>query len=328
LSQQALAHVLRQLPKFEHPNLLVGTDLGDDAGVYRLDASRALVQTLDFLTPIIDDPQLFGQIAAANSLSDVYAMGGQPLTALNILGVPEEKLSPEATGQILLGGARKLKEAGCLLVGGHTMRNPEPFYGLSVTGLVNPRKMITNAAARPGDLLVLTKPLGTGVLGTGVKRGLVPPNVMRRMARVMCGLNSAGATLGRKGLVRAGVDVTGFGLICHLHRICAASGVAAEIQADAVPVIAKEVADLIRQGCISGGTRNNQLCAAEFTDWGNTPQERQVLLCDAQTSGGLLLCVKARNWPAVKRVLKAKRAICTAVIGRMIRARKPIVVVR
>src|SRR2546426_9878455 len=162
--------VLRQLPQVRNPNLLVGAATADDAGVYRLDRDRALVQTVDFFTPIVDDPFVYGQIAAANALSDVYAMGGRPLTAMNLLGVPRDVVPLKAINRLLRGGAAKVKEAKCVLVGGHTIRNPEPVYGLSVTGLVNPRRMITNANARPGDLLVLTKSLGTGIITTGIKR--------------------------------------------------------------------------------------------------------------------------------------------------------------
>src|ERR1044072_6743358 len=172
--------VLRHLPQVRDSNLLVGAATADDAGVYRIDRDRALVQTVDFFTPIVDDPFVFGQIAAANALSDVYAMGGRPLTAMNLMGVPTEVVPPRIINAILRGGAAKVKEAKCVLVGGHTIRNPEPIYGLAVTGLVNPRRMITNAGARPGDLLVLTKPLGTGVITTGIKRGVKRPATIRQ----------------------------------------------------------------------------------------------------------------------------------------------------
>src|SRR6185436_15254261 len=170
------------------PNLLVGAATADDAGVYRIDRDRALVQTVDFFTPVVDDAFLYGQIAAANSLSDVYAMGGRPLTGLNILGVPQDVVPPEVIVQILRGGASKAKEARCVLVGGHTIRNPEPIYGLSVTGLVSPRRMLTNARARPGDLLVLTKPLGTGIVTTGIKRGLTSEALAQKTIRLMATL--------------------------------------------------------------------------------------------------------------------------------------------
>src|ERR1700740_2700543 len=172
LSQKALTQVLRQLPKIRDPNVLVGAATADDAGVYRISKSRAIVQTVDFFTPIVDDPFVYGQIAAANALSDIYAMGGRPLTALNLMAIPSEVVLPNVVRAILRGGAAKAREAGCIIVGGHTIQNPEPVYGLSVLGMVSPRRMITTAAAKPGDLLVLTKPLGTGIATTGIKRAM------------------------------------------------------------------------------------------------------------------------------------------------------------
>src|SRR2546426_4426500 len=188
--------VLRQLPRVRDPNLLVGAAAADDAGVYRIDRDRALVQTVDFFTPIVDDPFVYGQIAAANALSDVYAMGGRPLTALNIMGIPTELVPTRIIAAILRGGAAKAKEAHCALVGGHTIRNPEPIYGLAVTGLVSPRRMITNAAARPSDWLVLTKPLGTGVATTRIKRGLTLRLLASQAINIMRRLNTVGAQLG------------------------------------------------------------------------------------------------------------------------------------
>src|SRR5437899_2531057 len=196
--------VLRQLPQVRNPNLLVGAASADDAGVYRLDRDRALVQTVDFFTPIVDEPFVYGQIAAANAVSDIYAMGGRPLTAMNLMGIPTESVPPAVINAILRGGATKIKEAKCALIGGHTIRNPEPVYGLAVTGLVSPRRMITNAAARVGDLLVLTKPLGTGIATTGIKRGLTSRSLARKAITLMRQLNTVGAELGERGFVRAG----------------------------------------------------------------------------------------------------------------------------
>src|SRR6266513_4724977 len=184
--------VLRQLPQLKDSNLLVGSATADDAGVYRIDRNRALVQTVDFFTPIVDDPFVYGQIAAANALSDVYAMGGRPLTAMNLIGVPTDVVPPKVINAILRGGAAKVKEAKCVLVGGHSIRNPEPIYGLSVTGLVSPRRMITNANARTGDWLVLSKPLGTGIITTGIKRGITSPATARKAVAVMGRLNTVG----------------------------------------------------------------------------------------------------------------------------------------
>src|SRR6202049_3399990 len=192
--------VLRQLPVLNSGNLLVGTSTGDDAGVYRIDRNRALVQTTDFFTPIVDDPFDFGQIAAANALSDVYAMGGRPLTAPNLAGIPADRLPLRIVNRILPGGATKIAEAKCILIGGHTIRSPEPIYGLAVTGLVSPRRMLTNARARAGDALVLTKPLGTGVITTGIKRGLTKRSLERKAVAVMVRLNTVGAELAESGL--------------------------------------------------------------------------------------------------------------------------------
>jgi selenide,water dikinase len=313
---------LRQLPTLRDPNLLVGSATADDAGVYRLDRNRALVQTVDFFTPIVDDPYWYGQIAAANSLSDVYAMGGRPLTAMNLMGIPTDVVPPKMINAILRGGGAKAKEARCVIVGGHTIRNPEPVYGLSVTGLVHPRRIITNASARPGDLLVLTKPLGTGIVTTGIKRGLTSPALARKAIKVMATLNLPGAELGERGLVCAGTDVTGFGLLGHLGSMCRASRVGAEIFADSLPLLAREVLTLIQQDCIPGGSRENQRAAEAFTDWGDSTPAQKAVLSDAQTSGGLLLCVAPRNLAAVRQLLKRLKAPCADVVGRVVSSSK------
>jgi len=305
----------------------VGAATADDAGVYRLGRTRALVQTVDFFTPIVDDPFTYGQIAAANALSDVYAMGGRPLTAMNIVGMPVDTLPPDVIRTILLGGAAKVKEAGCVLVGGHSIKNPEPIYGLSVTGLVDPCRLITNAAARAGDLLVLTKPLGTGIVSTGIKREKTPPRLARRAIRAMCRLNSVGAELGEHGLVRAGTDVTGFGLLGHLGSICRASGVGAELHAHAVPVLGCEVWTLIADACVPGGSRGNLVTAGEFTEWAGVSEAQKLLLADAQTSGGLLLCVAPRRLDAVRALLQRRGALCAAVVGRVVRSARPRILV-
>ena len=323
MSQKALVQVLHQLPQLKSSNLLVGAATADDAGVYRIDRSRALVQTVDFFTPIVDDPFTYGEIAATNSLSDVYAMGGRPLTAMNLMGVPTDLVPPKIINAILRGGATKAKEANCVLVGGHTIRNPEPFYGLSVTGLVNPQRMITNAAARAGDVLVLTKPLGTGIITTGIKRGLASRALAQKAIAVMSQLNFAGAELAEKNLVRAGTDITGFGLLGHLGSMCRSSGVGAEITAPALPVIGPEVLDLIEQECIPGGTRENLKTAEEFTEFGHTTAVEKFLLADAQTSGGLLLCLRPRNLEAVLRILKKLRTPCASIVGKIVRSVQP-----
>jgi selenide,water dikinase len=312
---------LRRLPQqTSDTNLLVGSNTADDAGVYRVRGNLALVQTVDFFTPVVDDAYDFGQIAAANALSDVYAMGGRPLTALNLLAVPENKVSPATIAAILRGGAVKTTEAGCALVGGHTIRNPEPIYGLAVTGVVDPRKMMTNAAARAGDVLVLTKPLGTGVATTAIKRGLASRGLIRRVTAVMKRLNTEGHELASKGWVKAATDVTGFGLVGHLGSLCKASGVGAQIDAAQVPLLSREIIPLLEQDCVPGGTKSNVAGAAETTEFeADVPTSVRTLLADAQTSGGLLLCVAPRRLKDVLDLLKRNRTPAAAVVGRIIR---------
>jgi len=238
--------------------------------VYRISPGRALVQTTDFFTPIVDEPFAYGQIAAANAMSDIYAMGGRPLTALNLVGIPTDLVPLKTVNLILRGGAAKIKEAKCVLLGGHTIRNPEPIYGLAVTGLVSPRLMLTNAKARPGDLLVLTKPLGTGIITTGIKRGLTGSSLERKAIAIMTHLNIVGAELAERGLVKAAVDVTGFGLLGHLAAMCRSSKVGAEIETGPVPVISEEVLELIAADCIPGGTRDNLAYANRFHGMGRS----------------------------------------------------------
>lgn len=299
---------------------------GDDAGVYRIDAERALVQTVDFFTPIVDDGYHYGRIAAANALSDVYAMGGRPLTALNVLGFPPDKVPAEVVREILRGGAGTVRKAGAVTIGGHTVRNPEPVYGLAVTGLVRPARLLTKAAARPGDYLVLTKPLGTGIVTTALKQGKAEAALVERAVRAMVRLNSAGPAVAAIG-VRAGTDVTGFGLTGHLADLCAASGCGAELWYDRVPLLDPALAGLIAAGCVPGGSADNLAAAAAVVDWGTCPEASRVLLADAQTSGGLLLCVAAPRLETVRPVLAAHGALA-AVVGRMTRARAAPIVAR
>jgi selenide, water dikinase len=316
----------------------VNSSTFDDAGVYRLDLSRrrsprlpkadrhrALVQTVDFFTPIVDDPFAYGQIAAANALSDVFAMGGRPITALNLMGFPMNLVSPKTIATILRGGMEKAAEVGCAIIGGHSIRNPEPIYGLAVTGLVDLRNILANENARPGDLLVLTKPLGTGIATTAIKRGLASRALERKVIALMSQTNSVGAELAEKRLVRAATDVTGFGLLGHLANMCRASGVSAEISADRVPAISDEIPELIARDCVPGGTRDNLKGARTMVDFAKTSQSRRVLLSDAQTSGGLLLCVAETFSPKVLRALKKHRTPCAAVIGRIVRRRKQLI---
>ena len=316
---------MRQLPQYKNRNVLVGSATADDAGIFRLDADRALVQTTDFFTPIVDDPFAYGQIAAANALSDVFAMGGRPLTALNIMGIPTDLVSEKTIATILRGGLEKAREVGCAIIGGHTIRNPEPVYGLAVTGLVSPKKILTNARAKPGDLLILTKPLGTGIATTGIKRDLTSRRLLQAAIKLMSQVNSVGAELAERGLVRAATDITGFGLLGHLASMCRASGVSAEITPSEVPSISGEIFDLIAQDCVPGGTQQNLKTAGAVTEWKNTTRQQKLLLCDAQTSGGLLLSVSPRKLDDVLRLLVANRTPCQAVIGKVVPRRRKLI---
>jgi selenide,water dikinase len=307
---------LRGITNIQDPNLLIGSASSDDAAVYQISPDLALVQTLDFFTPIVDDPYLFGQIAAANSLSDVYAMGGRPITAMNIVAVPTDLLSLETINQILKGGADKVAEANCALAGGHTVQNPEPLYGLSVTGLVDPNRVISNAGASAGDHLLLTKPLGTGIVSTAIKRNLASNELAQKAAQVMASLNTAGAALASAGLTRAGTDVTGFGLLGHLSHLCRESNLTAQLNSQKVPAIDPEVVNFINQGCVPGGSRKNLELAKEFTKFADQIDEAgQILLADAQTSGGLLLAVNPDHLEQAHEILLSNGAHLVADIG-------------
>lgn len=273
-----------------HPNLLVGNDTGDDAAVYRLDNNTAIVVTVDFFTPITDDPYEFGSVAAANSLSDVYAMGGKPLVALNVVGFPAE-LAVEMLGDVLRGGYDKATEAGCLIVGGHTVDDAEPKYGLSVVGLVEPGREVSNANAQPGDVLVLTKPIGTGIITTGCKQGITPDAILKNAVDVMATLNKGAAEAMMLTGINSCTDITGFGLMGHLQGMARGSNVGAVIDASAVPVL-PGVWDLLEKNVVPGGTFRNMNGVDDSVDWeeGISDQQR-LLLCDAQTSGGLLIAV-------------------------------------
>jgi selenide,water dikinase len=297
--------------------VIVNSTTFDDAGVYRLDRRRALVQTVDFFTPIVDDPFSYGQIAAANSLSDIFAMGGRPLTALNIVGFPADLVRPRVIAAILRGGLAKAAEVGCAIIGGHSIRNPEPIYGLAVTGIIDVRHLTTNTTARPGNLLILTKPLGTGIATTAIKRGVASRALEKTVIGLMSKVNTVGAELAELRLVRAATDVTGYGLMGHLISLCRASGVSAELDPSAVPMISDEIADLIEQGCMPGGSRENLIATTVAVDWGSTDDSRQILLTDAQTSGGLLLCVPEAKLEQVLGILRRRRTTSAAVIGRI-----------
>jgi selenide, water dikinase len=280
---------------------------------------------VDFFTPIVDDPFAYGQIAAANALSDVFAMGGRPITALNLMGFPQNLVSSKMIAAILRGGLEKAAEVGCAIIGGHSIRNPEPIYGLAVTGLVDLRNILANNNARVGDLIILTKPLGTGIATTAIKRGLASRQLENKVIALMSQTNSVGAELAEKKLVLAATDITGFGLLGHLANMCRASKVSAEILQERVPAISPEIFDLIDRDCVPGGTRDNLKAARETTDLRPVARSQRILLTDAQTSGGLLLCVRESSLAKVHRVLQRFRTPSAAVIGRIIRRRKHLI---
>jgi selenide,water dikinase len=324
-----LTQVLRGLSQFPDDKLLVGSATSDDAAVYRLNDTTALIQTLDFFTPIVDDPYLFGQIAAANSLSDIYAMGGRPITAMNIVGMPTDALTPETINQILKGGADKVVEAKCSLAGGHSVQNPEPLYGLSVTGLAHPERILSNARAKEGDILVLTKPLGTGIISTAVKRGLPVEELSARATVLMTTLNTPGVALADAGFSRAGTDVTGFGLLGHLAHVCRESALSAEIDASSVPVIDPQVLSLIADGCVPGGTKKNLTTSARYTHFADSVSpDMQLLLADAQTSGGLLVAVAPDQLEEALALLKEEQAPVALPIGTLVKSEENLISVR
>jgi selenide, water dikinase len=281
-----------ELPRDER--VLVGIKTADDAAVIRLSDELALVQTVDFFTPIVDDPRAFGAIAAANALSDVYAMGGTPLSALSILAFPLERLGGEILRSILDGALRVLNEAETPLVGGHSIEDPEPKFGLAVTGTIDPDHMLANTGARDGDALLLTKPLGTGAITTMAKHGNVPPELLARAVEVMSTLNRSASSCALEAGAHAAADVTGFGLLGHLHAIARESGLCAEVSAEAVPALPGVAQLLAREEAISGGTRRVADWAATFTTFNpDVADWQRWLLADATTSGGLIVAVPA-----------------------------------
>ncbi len=295
------------------PAVLVATNTADDAGVYRIAPDLALVQTVDVFTPIVDEPYWFGAIAAANAMSDVYAMGGTPKLALNFAGFPRTKLSLDVLGEILRGGGDKCSEAGVVIIGGHTIEDPEPKYGLAVTGFVHPNRIVTNAAAKPGDRLVLTKPLGMGVITTGIKQERTSPAAIQEAIRIMATLNRGAAQAMTDTGVSAATDVTGFGLLGHLHEMTRAAKVRARIRLRSVPIL-EEAWGLVREGVIPDGTRRNQASLEGAITWEGIDEDGQVLLCDAQTSGGLLIAVPEARLARLVQALETEGAMA-AVVG-------------
>ena len=296
--------------------MLVDAATRDDAAVFRISPERVLLATVDFFTPIVDDPGVWGAIAAANALSDVYAMGGRPLFCLNLVGWPREKLSMELLGEVLAGAAQVTVRAGCPMLGGHTIDDPEPKFGLAVIGEAHPDRLLTNAGARPGDQLVLTKPIGTGILTTALKRDLVAEEDLAEAITAMMTLNDVPAQLGLAHGVRAATDVTGFGLLGHLGNLLTASGVGADLAFESIPLFPR-VAELAAAGAIPGGTRRN-LDAADVV-WGpDLSETERLVVADAQTSGGLLLPVPSARAGELLAALRAGPSPAAAIIGRIV----------
>lgn len=300
------------------PRVLLGLEARDDAAVYAIRRDLALVQTVDFITPIVDNPYTFGAIAAANALSDIYAMGARPVTALNLAAFPVRSLPLEILQEILRGAAETIAEAGATIVGGHTIDDPEPKFGLAVTGLAHPDRIVRKAGGRLGDALILTKPLGTGILTTALDRRLIGEEDLRDAVQAMRTLNRAAAEVMVEAGVHACTDVTGFGLLGHLHELAEASGVAARISMNQIPVL-PGVWDLAKRDAVPGGSRNNQRYLTEHVTWGEgIKPEEQVVLCDAQTSGGLLIAVPPRRRSRLMAALR-RRGILAAEIGKLMR---------
>ncbi len=295
LRPQDLEQVLKKLPLQTDPRILVGTDTSDDAAVFRIDDNSAIVQTLDFFTPIVDDPYFFGAIAAANALSDIYAMGAKPLFALNIVGFPDKRLPLTVLEEILRGASDKAKEAGISIIGGHTVEDPEPKYGMVVTGLINPNNILRNIGAKPGDLLVLTKPIGLGIIATATKRGVANEQTRDKAIKTMSMLNSYAAEAFQGLEISACTDVTGFGLMGHLREMVLNQDVDADVFKNEVPVI-ENAREFAIAGIVPGGTMNNLDWVKNEVVWGEgISRTDQILLCDAQTSGGLLVAINPRH---------------------------------
>lgn len=319
---------MRLLPKQEPVlELIVGNETSDDAGVYRLTETIALIQTVDYFTPIVDDPYMFGQIAAANALSDVYAMGGEPKTVLNIVGYPIKKLGADILADILRGAADKVKEAGAITIGGHSIDDQEPKFGLSVTGIVHPDQVWKNVGAKPGDVLVLTKPIGVGILTTGIKRGAVTREQEQLVTETMALLNKTAAQVLMNFHPHAVTDITGFGLLGHSSEMARGSDVSFEIILSQVPIL-EGALQLAKDGVVPGGSKSNHKWLNEDVVYENILPEEQLVLCDAITSGGLLVSICEAE--AVKYVeqLHSNGLAQAAIIGKVMEKRNKLIYVK
>jgi len=298
-----------------HADLLVGPATRDDAAVYRVAPDLALIATVDFITPVVDDPRAFGEIAAVNALSDVYAMGAEPILALNLAGFPRDSLPLAVLSEILTAAAAVVHEAGAVVAGGHTVDDPELKFGLSLIGRAHPDRVVRNSTARAGDVLYLSKPLGVGVITTALKRNSLEENLLARALELMRQTNRAAARAMVTAQVSAATDVSGFGLVGHLGEMTSASGVEALVHYDQVPIL-DGVDDLVRQGLVPGGTRRNLEAAADFTDFGSLDEAQRLVLADAQTSGGLLLAIPPGRAQDLEAAL-AREGVGAALIGEL-----------
>ena len=308
---------MRNSPVTRHPDLLVGLETSDDAAVYVTPGGTALVQTVDFFTPVVDDPYDWGRITAANALSDVYAMGGTPITALQLVGWPRDTLPFELLEEVIAGGAVVMEAAGCTIVGGHSIDDSEPKYGFAVTGLVEPDRLVTNAGAQPGDALILTKPLGTGIIATAIKNQNADMEVASQAVEVMTALNEGASRAMTSVGVNAATDITGFGLLGHLTEMLEAAGLGAELNLQAIPLI-DGVVELAEQGILPGGSKRNLESVTDSVDFGDIPVHIRNVLADAQTSGGLLISVHPDRVDYLLEALEAERTQATAVIGSIV----------
>ena len=319
---------MRQLPKQEPvPELLVGLDTSDDAGVYQITDSIALIQTVDYFTPIVDDPYMFGQITAANALSDVYAMGGDPKTVMNIVGFPIKKLGAEMLADILRGAADKVKEAGAITVGGHSIDDQEPKFGLSVTGIVHPDKVWKNVGAIPGDVLVLTKPIGVGIVTTGIKRSVVTPEQEQIVTVTMATLNKTAAEVLKDYHPHAVTDVTGFGLLGHGSEMARGSHVSFEFSLAQVPVL-EGALELARNGVVPGGSKSNHKWLADDVVYEDILPEEQLLLCDAITSGGLFVSLSEQEAAEYVDKLRSNGLAYASIVGRVMEKKEKYIYVK
>jgi selenide,water dikinase len=305
------------LPAESNPNLLVGFETSDDAGIFRISETQALVQTVDFFPPIVDDPYAFGQIAAANALSDIYAMGGRPLTALNIVGFPSSTMPIEVLGKILLGGADKIKEAGAVIVGGHSIKDKELKYGVAVTGIIDIDKIIKNSGAKAGDILYLTKPLGTGIITTAIKRNIATFDNIARVISSMTQLNNIGSELMVKYGAHAATDITGFGFVGHAYEMASGSDVTLSINFDKIPVF-PNVGRYARMGTVPGGAISNREYLGDRIDLSSDLEKEEIdILSDPQTSGGLLISLPAQSAPTFAKEAES-RGLKVWEIGRVL----------